>query len=124
LHGESSTAFGDPRPATEIYLDAAGAPSVVATALQAVKQGATIGVVAVHQEPVSINFAALITTEITIVNSMGYPTEIFQVADEISDEWAPFASIISDRIPFTEVQSALQMASTSSAAGKVVVTFD
>ncbi|MFE7742274.1 zinc-binding dehydrogenase [Nocardia sp. NPDC057455] len=124
IHGGSSSAFGDPRPATDIYLDAAGAPAVIETVLRTIKHGSTLGIVAMHKEPVPINFGALITTEVTIVNAMGYPTEIFEVADDISADWEPYSAVISDRIPFTQVQDALAKASSPDAAGKVVVTFD
>lgn len=124
LHGNAATVIGAPRPATDIYLDAAGVPEVIDTALQAAKHGATLGVVAVHKKPVSVDFIAALTAEVTIVTAMGYPTEIFQVTGEIAADWQRFAPIISDRIPFSDVRSALEKAATPRAAGKVVVTFD
>lgn len=124
LHGTAATAIGAPRPATDIYLDAAGAPEIIDTALHAAKLGATLGVVALHKKPVSVDFTAALTAEVTIVTAMGYPTEIFEVTDEIAADWQRFAPIISDRVPFSDVRSALERAATPEAAEKVVVTFD
>jgi 2-desacetyl-2-hydroxyethyl bacteriochlorophyllide A dehydrogenase len=124
LHGTASNALGEPRVGTDIYLDAAGAPIVIQTALTAAKQGATIGIVAVHKQPVSIDFGALISTELNIVTSMGYPTEIFEVTGDIAANVDRYSSIVSDRFAFDDVQAALVAASTPGTKGKVVVTFD
>jgi 2-desacetyl-2-hydroxyethyl bacteriochlorophyllide A dehydrogenase len=124
LHGTAVTAMGKPRPGTDIYLDAAGVPVVIDTALSAAKQGATLGVVALHKKPVSVDFGAILDTEVNIVTSMGYPTEIFQVTKEIAQNWERFSLIISHRLPFADVENALTTASTPGAAEKVVVTFD
>ena len=113
-----------PRIATDIYLDAAGAPAVLATVFGAAKHGATIGIVAVHRAPVSIDFGSLVTTELNIVTSMGHPTEMFEVAGQIADHLELFARVVSDRYPFDEVQNALTAASTPGTKGKVVITFD
>ena len=61
LHGSAATAIGKPRPGTDINLDAAGVPVVIDTALSAAKQGATLGVVALHKKPVSVDFGAIAT---------------------------------------------------------------
>jgi 2-desacetyl-2-hydroxyethyl bacteriochlorophyllide A dehydrogenase len=124
LHGPGTTAFGAPRAGTDIYLDAAGVPVVIDTALAAAKQHATLGIVAVHKKPVPVDFQAALAAEVNIVTAMGYPTEIFQVTKEIAEDWKRFAVIVSDRFPFAEVQKALTTAATPGAADKVVVTFD
>jgi threonine dehydrogenase-like Zn-dependent dehydrogenase len=63
--------------------DAAGAPAVIDTALTAAKPGAKVAVVAVHKEPVPVDFLNVMSNEITIVGSMGYPKEIFEVTKDI-----------------------------------------
>jgi threonine dehydrogenase-like Zn-dependent dehydrogenase len=124
LHGQS-TALGvrGVKSATDGYIDAAGAPAVIRTVLETAGHGASLVVVAVHKSPVEIDLGSLLTTELTIKLSMGYPTEIFEVTDDIIAEWDKYAQIISDRIPFDKVDSALQLAATPGAAEKVVVTF-
>ena len=124
LHGTGTTAMGHPRPATDIYMDAAGVPAVIDTALSAAKQNATLGVVAVHKKPVPVDFQAILVAEVNIVTAMGYPTEIFEVTKEIAEDWERFALIVSDRFPFPDAQKAIETASTPGAADKVVVTFD
>jgi len=123
LHGPGTTAMGAPRAGTDIYLDAAGVGVVVKTALEAAKHLATIGIVAVHKKPVEIDLGAILASEVNIVMSMGYPTEIFEVTKDIVAEWEKFALIISDEFDFADVEQALALAGTPGAADKVVVTF-
>ncbi|MFT4259354.1 zinc-dependent alcohol dehydrogenase [Microbacterium sp.] len=124
LHGDGATVFNrGARAGTDIYLDAAGAPSIPPTVAGIAKQGATLGIVAVHKRPVELDFGGILTSELTIVWSMGYPTEIFEVTDDIVENWEKYAVIISDRLPFDRALDALELAKTPGAADKVVVTF-
>ncbi|MGA1836943.1 zinc-binding dehydrogenase [Herbiconiux sp. 11R-BC] len=124
LQGAGPSRRGKQKPDTDIFLDAAGAPAVVKTALEIAKSGATLGVVAVHKKPVEIDLGDILSAELTIVMAMGYPTEIFEVTHDIVANWEKYQLIISDRFPFERVQDALTTASTPGAADKVVVTFD
>lgn len=122
LHGEGQAMFPG-KAGTDIYLDAAGAPAVIDTALAAAKKGGTIGVVAVHKQPVPIELVNVMSNEITIVGSMGYPDEIFEVTKDLVANWEKYALIVSHTIAFENVGAALEMAATPGAADKVVVTF-
>jgi 2-desacetyl-2-hydroxyethyl bacteriochlorophyllide A dehydrogenase len=123
FHGEGASMFGG-KVDTDIYFDAAGAPVVVETALAFAKTGARLCVVAVHKQPVSVDFLNLMSNEITIVGSMGYPDEIFEVTEDLVANWQKYAVIISHTIPFDDVNEALKTATTPGAADKVVVTFN
>ncbi|MCG7631800.1 alcohol dehydrogenase catalytic domain-containing protein [Gordonia McavH-238-E] len=112
------------RADTDIYIDAAGAPAVIDSAMKTAKRGATLGVVAVHKQPVPIDLLAVMGNELTIVGAMGYPTEIALAAERIADDWEKYAVIISHTVPFDQVDEAVRLASTPGAADKVVVTFD
>lgn len=123
LHGPGESMFPG-KAGTDIYFDAAGAPAVITAALSAAKTGARLCVVAVHKEPVPVDFLNVMSNEITIVGSIGYPDEIFEVTGDLIANWEKYAQIVSHTIPFTEVDEALQIASTPGAADKVVVTFN
>ncbi|BBY41368.1 threonine dehydrogenase [Mycobacterium mantenii] len=122
LHGQGESMFPG-KAGTDIYLDAAGVPAVVNTALAAAKKGATLGIVGVHKEPVPVEFVNVMSNEITILGSMGYPDEIFEVTRDLVANWEKYALIVSHRIPFDNVGEALELAHTPGAADKVVVTF-
>ncbi|MGH3969762.1 MAG: zinc-binding dehydrogenase, partial [Mycobacterium sp.] len=123
LHGKGESMFPG-KAATDVYLDAAGAPAVITTALTAAKPDARVAVVAVHKEPVPVDFLNLMSNEITIVGSMGYPNEIFEVTKDIIANWEKYAVIVSHKIPFEDIDEALRIAGTPGAADKVVVTFN
>jgi 2-desacetyl-2-hydroxyethyl bacteriochlorophyllide A dehydrogenase len=123
LHGIGESLFPG-KVGTDIYFDAAGAPAVINTALAAAKPGARLGVVAVHKQPVPVDFVNIMTNEISIVGSMGYPDEIFEVTKDLIANWEKYAVIVSHTIPFDDVNEALKTASTPGAADKVVVTFN
>lgn len=123
LHGPGEAMLPG-RAGTDIYLDAAGVPAVIQSAAAAACNGATIGVVAVHKQAVPVDLLSLMGNEITLVGSMGYPDEIFQVTQDLGDRWETYARIVSHTIPFDRVDEALATASTPGAADKVVVTFD
>lgn len=122
LHGPGESMFPG-KAATDIYLDAAGVPAVINNALAAAKTGARVVVVAVHKEPVPVDFLNVMSNEVTIVGSMGYPKEIFEVTKDIIANWEKYAVIVSHTISFDDVTEALRMAATPGAADKVVVTF-
>jgi len=122
LHGAGESRFPG-KAGTDIYLDAAGVPAVVNTALAAAQKGATLGIVGVHKEPVPVEFVNVMSNEITIVGSMGYPDEIFEVTADLVANWEKYALLVSHTIPFDSVGEALELASTPGAADKVVVTF-
>jgi threonine dehydrogenase-like Zn-dependent dehydrogenase len=123
LHGAGPAMFPG-KADTDIYLDAAGVPAVVQTAVTMAKKGATIAVVAVHKEPVPADFLSVMSNEITVLGSMGYPDEIFDVTTDLVANWQKYARIISHTIPFARVDEALATAATPGAADKIVVTFD
>jgi (R,R)-butanediol dehydrogenase/meso-butanediol dehydrogenase/diacetyl reductase len=124
LHGQGTNALGQPRPDTDIYIDAAGAAAVVNTALRAAKWGARLVTVAVHKKPEPIDLGAMLRSEMTIIASQGYPTEIFEVTPQIAEHQQRFSQLISHRVPISDAGRAFQLALTPGAAEKVVVTFD
>jgi len=122
LHGAGESMYPG-KAGTNIYLDAAGVPAVVNTALAAAQKSATVGIVGVHKEPVPVDLINLMSNEITLLGSMGYPDEIFEVTKDLVANWEKYALIVSHTIPFGSVGEALELAQTPGAADKVVVTF-
>jgi (R,R)-butanediol dehydrogenase/meso-butanediol dehydrogenase/diacetyl reductase len=125
LQGDGSSPFvRGVRVGTDVFLDAAGAPVVPPLVAAIAKHGATLGIVAVHKRPIELDFGGILPTELNLVFSMGYPTEIFEVTDDIIENAERYALIISDELPFDRALDALTLAATPGAADKVVVTFE
>jgi len=123
LHGEAIDAFGRTGlPGTDVYLDAAGVPAVLEAVFAGPKLGAVLGIVAIHRTPVPVDFQMLIPSELTIVHSMGHPTEMGPVMDDITENTEKYAAIISDVLPFSRLAEAIDLAGRPGATDKVVVT--
>ncbi|MFE6821021.1 zinc-binding dehydrogenase [Streptomyces sp. NPDC057690] len=124
LHGQGANALGQPRPGTDIYIDAAGAPAAFNAAVDSAKWGARLVMVAVQKKGADIDLGGMLRSELTLIASQGYPTEIFEVTAELAEHRERFARLISHRVPFSEVKRAFELALTPGAAEKVVVTYD
>jgi threonine dehydrogenase-like Zn-dependent dehydrogenase len=124
LHGQAANALGQPRAGTDIYIDAAGVAAVFNATVDAAKWGAKLVMVAVQKKGADIDLGGMLRSELTLIASQGYPTEIFEVTPEIVEHHERFAKLISHRVPFTEAGRAFELAMTPGAAEKVVVTFD
>ncbi|MFE5027505.1 hypothetical protein ACFRAO_30295 [Streptomyces sp. NPDC056656] len=121
---EDANALGQPRPGTDIYIDAAGAAAVFNTVVASAKCKAKLVMVAVQKKSDAIDLGGMLRSELTLIASQGYPTEIFEVTGELAEHQDRFARLISNRVPFTDVERAYELALTPGAAEKVVVTFD
>jgi 2-desacetyl-2-hydroxyethyl bacteriochlorophyllide A dehydrogenase len=124
LHGEAANALGQPRAGTDIYIDAAGVAAVFNATVDAAKWGAKLVMVAVQKPSEAIDLGGMLRSELTLIASQGYPTEIFEVTAELAEHQERFAKLISHRVPFAEVARAFELALTPGAAEKVVVTYD
>lgn len=123
LHGEGDSMWPN-RAGTDIFLDAAGVPAVIDAAVGVAKRGAKLGIVAVHKEPISLDCMNVMSNELTIVGSMGYPSEIFEVTKDIVDNWEKYRVIISHTYDFDDLGEALRCVSMPGMADKVIITMD
>jgi 2-desacetyl-2-hydroxyethyl bacteriochlorophyllide A dehydrogenase len=121
LHGKGDSIWPD-RAGTDIYLDAAGVPAAINSSFGLAQRGAKIGVVAVHKEPVTLDLMNVMSNELTVVGSMGYPTEIFEVTKDVVENWETYQLIISHTFDFDDLDEALRCVSTPGAADKVIIT--
>ena len=122
LHGSAANALGQPRSGTDIYIDAAGVPAVFEATIAAAKWAARMVMVAVQRKS-EFDLGGMLRSELTLIASQGYPTEIFEVTPELGAHQDRFAKLISHRVPFSEVERAFDLALTPGAAEKVIVTF-
>ena len=123
IHGAGEAMFPG-KADTDVYLDAAGVPVVIETAIAVAKKGATLGVVAVHKKYVPVDFLSVMSNEITLVGSIGYPTEIFAVTADLVANWKKYALIISHTVDFADLDHALTLAADPGAADKIIVTMN
>lgn len=84
LHGQAANALGQPRPDTDIYIDAAGVAAVINTTVESAKWGAKLVMVAVQKKSDAVDLGGMLRSELTLIASQGYPTEIFEVTPNSS----------------------------------------
>ncbi|MCC2317104.1 hypothetical protein [Cellulomonas chengniuliangii] len=76
-------------------------------------------------EPMAVALHAVtLMAELDLRWAMGYPTEIFDVTDQLAEHWEKFAPMISHRIPFADLQKGFDLLTTPSGAVKVSILFD
>jgi threonine dehydrogenase-like Zn-dependent dehydrogenase len=122
LHGEARVLNRD-AVGTDAYIDAAGAPNILADVVGMAKFQSRLVVTAAYMKPVEINLGAMLTTEMTITTAVGYPTEMPEVIAAMPRLRDKIRSLISHRFPFDSVIHALEVAGTPQSA-KVMIEFE
>ncbi|MGY2894466.1 zinc-dependent alcohol dehydrogenase [Deinococcus sp. UYEF24] len=107
---------------TDVYLNAAGAPSVVPDVVKMAKFQARLVVSAAYARPVELDLGAMLTTEMTLTTAVGYPTELPEVLAALPRLHGRLAPLISHRYDFGRVIEALGVAGTPESA-KVMIGF-
>jgi threonine dehydrogenase-like Zn-dependent dehydrogenase len=118
LHGSAGTQFGK-APATTGYIEASGSPKVLTKMVDRAGRGATICVVALHYEPVPINFLGVLMQELTIRGSIEYPAHFGDAIDLLSRR--DLSALITHRFGLHDIDAALEVLSGSKECGKVMI---
>lgn len=107
-------------PATDLFLDAAGAPAALDEVVQLATYGSRITVVAVYKQLVPMDLSAMLHKEMTLTTSVAYPTELGDVVEFLGTNAARMEHYISDHYPLGEFDAAVARARRPDAA-KVMV---
>lgn len=118
LHGTAQVQFGS-APATSAYIEATGSAKMLTRIVDRAGRGATICVVALHYEPVPINFLSVLMQELTIRGSIEYPAHFSDAIDLLSRR--DLSALITHRFGLTEITSALEVLDSSKECGKVMI---
>ncbi|QIG80837.1 zinc-dependent alcohol dehydrogenase [Stakelama tenebrarum] len=122
IHG-TTTVFGREKAQTDAYIDAAGAPSILADVVALAKTHARHVITAAYLKPIELPAGQMLTTEMTITTAVGYPTEFPDVIDAMPRLKDKIAAMISHKLPFASVLDGLKIAATPESA-KVMIAFD
>jgi threonine dehydrogenase-like Zn-dependent dehydrogenase len=121
IHGRGEL-FGWPVVNTTTFFEVSGAPPVVPAIIAMAPFHAELVVVAVHHEPVQVNFLLALGKEMTITTSMAYPDEFPEVLATLASG-ADVSPIVSHRFPLGAYAEAFRVAQDREVSGKVLVTF-
>lgn len=120
-HGEETVLEFLPAAGTDIFIDAAGAPSIVKSVMDVCKTGARLVVAGVHKKPVEVDFTMLLTKELTITGSMAYPDEFPEVLDMLAQNDIDLAPMVSHHYSLDDFDAAFAVAKSPEAGAKVLI---
>lgn len=115
--------FGQPCMNSDVYFEVSGARSVIPDTINLARFQARVIVVAVHHEPIPLNFQSALAKEMTFITSMAYPNEFPEVISMLADKNNNADAMISHRYPFDAFFDAFAMAQDRDHSAKVLVTF-
>jgi threonine dehydrogenase-like Zn-dependent dehydrogenase len=118
LHG-TTPLMGTPQPATEVYIEASGAPVVLHEVIGSARRGARLVVVALHRRDVPVSFLNVLMRELTIRGSMEYPEDFTRMVRLL--ERTDLSPMVSDRFGLDDALAALALADSGDSAGKILV---
>lgn len=122
IHGAHQY-FNRERANTDAYIDAAGAPSILADVVGIAKKHARHVITAAYMKPIELPAGPMLTSEMTITTAVGYPDEFPEVVAAMPRLKDTIASLISHRLPFDHVIEGLNIAATPQSA-KVMIEFE
>lgn len=116
--------FGASYPRTDIYIEASGAPGLLAEIATFCNKGSRIITLAVQRTPVTLDGTKLMSKETSLIGSSGYPCEFNEVMQRLASGALDPELMISHRLPFTDFLDAFETANDASRAAKVLLQFD
>jgi threonine dehydrogenase-like Zn-dependent dehydrogenase len=119
IHGTAPFMFG-PTCATDVFIEASGADSVIGDVLSNGRVGGRLVVVALHYRPVPTSFLNLLMKQFTIRGSMEYP-ERFEDAIELLAR-KDLSALITHKLSLEEFGEGLAILEGSKDCGKVMIT--
>ena len=123
VFGEAPSLSG-PTANVDIFVEAAGADSLIDTYQSMGKLFSRMVVVALHQAPLPVDLVSLSFSQDSIIGSGGYMPEDVKTVMTIMEEGAyDLESIITHEFPQDEIVKAIETASNVDNALKVVITY-
>jgi threonine dehydrogenase-like Zn-dependent dehydrogenase len=119
LHGTAPFMFG-PMAATDAYIEASGAPSVIGDVIAHARPRSRMAVVALHMADIPVSFVNVLMKQFTIRGAMEYPDR-FESALELLER-RDLSSVITHRFTLDEFDEGLATLAGSRDCGKVMIT--
>ncbi len=120
-HGRQTLQGWMPVVGTDIFIDAAGANSIVKSVLDVCKQGARLIVAGLHRTPVDIDLMMVLMKELSITGSMAYPTEFPEVLDMLESSDMDLSAMVSHHFPLDEFDKAFAVARSPESGAKIII---
>jgi 2-desacetyl-2-hydroxyethyl bacteriochlorophyllide A dehydrogenase len=116
--------WGNKYPLTELYFESSGASGLLSQIAGFCNKRSRIVTVAMQRDPVILDGTKLMSKEISIIGSQGYPTEFPEIMQKLSQRAVDPEMMITHRYPFSQFLEAFETANDAAQAAKVLLTFD
>ncbi|MET0391125.1 MAG: zinc-binding dehydrogenase [Polyangiales bacterium] len=123
LRGTGSL-FGATYAKTDVYIEASGAPGLLPELATLCNKGSRIVTLAVQRQPVTLDGTKLMSKEISLIGSSGYPTEFPEVMQRLAEHAVDPELMITHRFAFSDFLHAFETANDPSGAAKVLLQFE
>ncbi|HET8933783.1 MAG TPA: alcohol dehydrogenase catalytic domain-containing protein [Polyangiales bacterium] len=124
LRGHGSKLFGTSYPKTDIFIEASGAAGLLSDIATFCDKGSRIITLAVQSTPVTLDGTKLMSKELSLLGSSGYPSEFPEVMQKLASGMLDPELMITHRFAFADFLHAFETASDASCAAKVLLQFD
>jgi threonine dehydrogenase-like Zn-dependent dehydrogenase len=107
-----------------VYIEASGAPGLLADIATFCNKGSRIVTLAMQSAPVSLDGTKLMSKELSLLGSSGYPTEFPEVMQKLALGQVDPELLISHRFPFSDFLNAFETANDANSTAKVLLCFE
>jgi (R,R)-butanediol dehydrogenase/meso-butanediol dehydrogenase/diacetyl reductase len=120
----SGALFGQTYPRTDVYVEASGAAGLLSEIASFCNKGSRIVSLAIQRQPLTLDGTKLMSKEISLIGSSGYPDEFPQVMAKLASGLVDPDAMVTHRFPFSDFLDAFEVADDPSGAAKVLLRFD
>lgn len=106
--------------ATTAFVEASGSNPVLAQMIERARPLSHISIVALHMQPVEASFLNVMSKQLEIKGSMGYPPRFEDAVELLSRQ--DMSGVITHRVPLADFDQALAVLDKDKDCGKVLVT--
>jgi (R,R)-butanediol dehydrogenase / meso-butanediol dehydrogenase / diacetyl reductase len=119
LHGTHEH-MNNPMAGTTAFVEASGSNPVLAQMIERARPLSHISIVALHMQPVEASFLNVMSKQLEIKGSMGYPPRFEDAVELLTRQ--DLSSVITHRVPLSDFGDALDILGNDKDCGKVLVT--
>ena len=109
---------------TDVYIETSGAPGVIPQIIGFCRRRARLVTLAMHREPLVLDGTRLMSKEVSLLGSQGYPQEFPEVMGKLAARAVEPEAMITHRFPFADFLHAFEIADDANGAAKVLLTFE
>ena len=109
---------------TDLYIETSGAPGVIPQIIGFCQRRCRLVTLAMHREPLVLDGTRLMSKEVALIGSQGYPHEFPEVMDKLAAKAIEPEAMITHRFPFADFLHAFDVADDANGAAKVLLTFE